>query len=306
MSSRAENGVRAGIDLGGTGVRIVVADQGAELASRTLPTALFSSIAQEDRTLELANAVRQMVPDGRTLLSLGIGASGPVDSTRGVIENTDTLPAFSHFPLVSEMSRLLEVPVVIDNDAVVAAIGEFHLGAGAGSRRMLMVTLGTGVGVSLLIDGQPFRAANGTHPEGGHIPVFGNAIRCYCGLQGCWESLASRSWLQQELLKVLPDVAYASHDLPFFQEQCQRNPPLQALFHRYGRYVGRGLGTLIMLYGPDVTVLSGSAARLYPLYRQGVEESLDRSAGFAVNRNIVQSSLGDAAGAIGAALLAAA
>jgi glucokinase len=75
------------------------------------------------------------------------------------------------------------------------------------------------------------------------------------------------------------------------------------VFDRYGRYVGRGLNTLLMLYGPDITILSGSAARLYPLYQAGVEESLKRSAGFTVNSKIVQSLLGDAAGAAGAALL---
>jgi len=303
MSADRDDNVRAGIDLGGTGVRIVISSEGRELASLTLPTASFNSLSKCERVAKLVGSIRELIPSGKKLLSLGIGASGPVNIRTGVIENEDTLPVFSNFPLVDELSSALDLKVHIDNDAVTAALGEYYLGAGVGSRRMLMVTLGTGIGVALLIEGRPFRAADGSHPEAGHIPVSSNPIRCYCGLQGCWECLASRTWLQRELQKLLPDVAYENQDLPFFRKQCKQDPKVQDAFDRYGRYVGRGLNTLLMLYGPDITILSGSAARLYPLYQAGVEESLKRSEGFTVNSNIVQSLLGDAAGAAGAALL---
>jgi glucokinase len=303
MSTYRDDGVRAGIDLGGTGVRIVISSEGRELACLTVPTASFGPLSSAERVARLAGSVRDLIPNGQRLLSLGIGASGPVNMGTGVIENDATLPAFSRFPLVDELSNALDLKVCIDNDAVTAALGEYYLGAGIGSERMLMVTLGTGIGVALLIDGRPFRAADGSHPEAGHIPVSGNPIQCYCGLQGCWECLASRTWLQGELQTLLPDVAYENQDLPFYRKQCKQDPRVQNVFDRYGRYVGRGLNTLLMLYGPDITILSGSAARLYPLYQAGVEESLKRSAGFTVSSKIVQSLLGDAAGAAGAALL---
>ena len=303
MSTYRDDGVRAGIDLGGTGVRVVISSEGRELACLTVPTALFASLNPSERVASLASAVRELIPNGQRLLSLGIGASGPVNMKTGVVENDATLPAFSNFPLVDELSNALDLKVRIDNDAVTAALGEYYLGAGIGSERMLMVTLGTGIGVALLIDGRPFRTVDGSHPEAGHIPVSGNPLQCYCGLQGCWECLASRTWLQRELQALLPDVAYENQDLSFFRKQCKEDRKVQDVFDRYGRYVGRGLNTLLMLYGPDITVLSGSAARLYPLYQAGVEESLKRSAGFTVNSKIVQSLLGDAAGAAGAALL---
>jgi glucokinase len=303
MSTYRDDGVRAGIDLGGTGVRIVISSEGRELACLTVPTASFCALSSTERVAKLADSVRELIPNGQRLLSVGIGASGPVNIEKGVIENDATLPAFSHFPLVRELSNALDLEVCIDNDAVAAALGEYYLGAGIGSKRMLMVTLGTGIGVALLIDGRPFRAANGSHPEAGHIPVSGNPTQCYCGLQGCWECLGSRTWLQRELEALLPDMAYENQDLPFFRKQCKENPKIQDVFDRYGRHVGRGLNTLLMVYGPDITILSGSAARFYSLYQAGVEESLRRSAGFTVNSKIVQSLLGDAAGAAGAALL---
>jgi len=303
MIVAGEGGLRAGIDIGGTGLRLVLLQASREVAAVTLPTATFERYAAADRPAQLVRQIRQLLPVGGHLLSLGIGASGPVDVARGVIENPGTLPVFSGFALVAPLREQLQIPVAIDNDAVAAALGEFHLGAGVGSRRMLAVTLGTGVGVALLVDGQPWRAIDGSHPEGGHIPVSDDPVQCYCGLHGCWETLASRGWLQTQLAKLLPDVAYERQDLAFFQARVAEDGRVRELFERYGRQVGRGLNSLAMLYGPDLIVLGGSAARLYPLYEHSVLRSLQRSAGFELSVPIVASSLGDAAGAFGAALL---
>lgn len=303
MSEAGDGGVRAGVDIGGTGIRVVVLEDRREIAAVTLPTSSFERFEREQRSLQLARCIRALVPGDKTLLSLGVGASGPVDTVAGVIENPCTLPTFSALPLVAQLSAHLQVPVRIDNDAVTAALGEFHLGAGIASRRMLAVTLGTGVGVALLIDGQPLRTANGAHPEGGHIPVGYTDTPCYCGLSGCWETLASRTWLQTELMRLLPEVVYEQHDLEFYRDLCRRDSRIARLFERYGHQVGRGLGALMSLYGPDLTVLSGSAAQLFPLYEDAVQVSLRRSKGFELSTRIVVSALGDGAGAIGAALL---
>jgi len=303
MSGAAEGGVRAGVDIGGTGIRVVILEDRREIAAVTLPTSSFERFERHQRSMALARHIRALVPNDKTLMSLGIGASGPVDTVAGVIENPSTLPTFSSFALVAQLSTNLQVPVRIDNDAVTAALGEFHLGAGIDSRRMLAVTLGTGVGVALLIGGQPLRTANGAHPEGGHIPVGHSDTPCYCGVSGCWETLASRTWLQAELARLAPGIAYEQHDLGFYRDLCQNDPRIARLFQQYGHQVGRGLGALMSLYGPDLTVLSGSAAQLFPLYEDAVQASLVRSKGFELSTRIVISALGDGAGAIGAALL---
>ncbi|MGF6090278.1 ROK family protein [Pseudomonas sp. 18173] len=303
MSWAGEGGVRAGVDIGGTGIRVVILENRREIAAVTVSTSSFERFDRQNRSLELARVILALVPNGKTLLSLGVGASGPVDTAAGVIENPSTLPTFSALPLVTELSAYLQVPVRIDNDAVTAALGEFHLGTGAGSKRMLAVTLGTGVGVALLLDGQPLRMANGAHPEGGHIPVGHSDTPCYCGVSGCWETLASRTWLQAELTRLVPSIAYEQHDLGFYRDLCQNDSRIAQLFQQYGHQVGRGLGALMSLYGPDLTVLSGSAAQLFPLYEDAVQASLVRSKGFELSTRIVISALGDGAGAMGAALL---
>lgn len=295
--------VKAGIDIGGTGTRIVIQGDAGTLNSKTIATAEFSGISKEERSAALAGHVISLIPPGMTLTSLGIGASGPVDTASGVINNKDTLECFSFFPLADELSKKLGVRVAIDNDAVAAVLGEYYFGAGKSSRRLLMVTLGTGIGVALLDKGKPFRTSDGQHPEAGHIPVSGNPLACYCGLKGCWETLASRSWLQQNLESVLPNTPFEKHDVHFYTKAARENEEIAKVFHRYGNYLGRGLVTLLTLYGPDLTILSGSAAHYYPLFKAGLEEALTRSDAYAINKSIVPSALGDVAGALGATVI---
>lgn len=301
--SYSTSAVTAGIDLGGTGTRIVIRDESGTVNTRTLPTAQFSQLPQSQRSEALAFQVRDLIPAGMELVSLGIGASGPVDTDAGIITNKDTLACFSFFPLVDELRQQLKVKVSIDNDAVAAVLGEYAFGAGIGSKRLLMVTLGTGIGVALLENGRPFRTSNGQHPEAGHLPISGNQTPCYCGLHGCWETLASRSWLQQNLEVLIPGVSFEKHDVRFYADIAAQRQDVAALFHRYGSYLGRGLVTLLTLYGPDLTILSGSAAHYYPLFRTGLNESLRRSEAYAINTLIVPSKLGDIAGALGATVI---
>ncbi|EBS7633956.1 ROK family protein [Salmonella enterica] len=295
--------VYGGIDIGGTGTRIIIHDGHRTVSTKTIATAEFAALAIQDRSPALVSHILSMVPAGNKLISLGIGASGPVDTESGVINNNDTLECFSNFPLVDELTSALGIKVSIDNDAVAAVLGEFHFGAGKNSKRLLMVTLGTGIGVALLNEGKPFRASNGQHPEAGHIPVSGNPAACYCGLKGCWETLASRTWLQQNLETVLPGIPFEKHDVEFYSKIAEERKDVATIFHRYGNYLGRGLVTLLTLYGPDQTILSGSAAHYYPLFRDGLEEALHRSDTYAINKNIVPSELGDIAGALGATVI---
>lgn len=295
--------LRAGIDMGGTGTRIILLSGEKEVASETIPTAWFAALPQALRAKAVIDKICRLLPAGSHIRSVGIGASGPVNNSTGIIENNDTLACFSFFPLVAQMREMLAVPVAIDNDAVVAALGEYHFGAGKGSQRMLMVTLGTGIGVALLDNGTPFRTADGKHPEAGHIPVSSEPVSCYCGLEGCWEMLGSRSWLQNALQQEIPDLVWNAQTVSTLQKWVLCRPRVAAIMKQYGHTVGRGLNTLLTLYGPDLTVLSGSAAALLPLFQSGLDVALTRADGYAVNRTILHSSLGDAAGAFGAAIL---
>jgi glucokinase len=100
MSTYRDDGVRAGVDLGGTGVRIVISSEGRELAYLTVPTASFGPLSPSERVAKLAGSIRELIPNGKRLLSLGIGASGPVNMQTGVVEKDDKIPTFSQFKRV--------------------------------------------------------------------------------------------------------------------------------------------------------------------------------------------------------------
>jgi len=296
------SGVVAGIDLGGTGSRFVVYGREGVIAFTAVATAVLGAGDLEQRLSRLVDTLRDLVPAGRALLGAGIGASGPVDRATGVIHNHETLPMFSGFPLAAALQERLAAAVTIDNDAVTAAIAEQRLGAGQGARHMLMVTLGTGVGAAFLVDGAPFRGPHGEHPEAGHIPIITSVGRCYCGGEGCWEQVASRSALQAMLRPHLPPDTEDRDILT--RAAAVADQSIQDVFTRYGQLVGRGLSVLHSLYRPEVTILGGSAADYLPMFIDGMRHDLTRHPEFAIETAIRRAALGDNAGAIGAAVIA--
>lgn len=302
-TERGAAAVYAGVDIGGTGIRVVIWGDGRSLESLSVPTASVSTGAPLERVARLAALIRGLLPAGARLAAVGVGASGPVDVGRGVIENDYTLSAFSGFPIVAALEGILGCPTVIESDAVVAAVAEHRVGAGRGATRMVMVTLGTGIGVSLLIDGAPFRGRFGAHPEGGHIPVVSRSQRCYCGITGCWEQVASRTALQASLGPLLPPGTAPDRLLADAAAAAVTDHAIRAVFTAFGGLVGRGLCSLQSMYMPDVAVLGGSAAAHLELFRDGLDRELERPADFIAPMS-VRGAMLEEAGAIGAALLA--
>lgn len=334
MTAKGSRDVCAGVDIGGTAVRVAILGRdasgdgpGAPATARasvstpageaeapsiealavvgalSVPTDSFAALAIPARVERLAASISGLLADRDRLVAVGIGASGPVDVGRGVIDNAYTLPAFSGFPLVAALESELGCPVFIESDAVVAAVAEHRVGAGRRAGRLAMVTLGTGIGVSLLVDGKPFRGSGGAHPEGGHIPIVSGTDRCYCGIAGCWEQVASRSALQALLGPLLPSGTPPERLLHRAAAAASTDPAIRDVFAAYGGLVGRGLCALQALYMPDVVVLGGSAAAHLDLFRAGMDRELDRPADFmpamAVRGAVLQE-----AGTVGAALLA--
>ncbi|RYC03838.1 ROK family protein [Nocardioides zhouii] len=279
-----------GVDLGGTGTRIVLADaSGTVLADRSVATATDPRAA----VVDLGDALAEVASG--PVAAIGIGASGPIDRD-GVIRNPDTLPAYTGADLVGALRDRFAAPVVIDNDAVTAAHAEARLGAGRGARSLLMVTLGTGVGVAMLSDGVPLRTAAGTHPEAGHLGVPGGAP-CYCGRSSCWEQSASRSALEAGAARLGLDLDAAAG------VARAGDPAATDLFAAYGEAVGTGLVDLLTLLGPDRVVLGGGGARFLDCFRESLDDVLGRVVGCYDRPSVVPATVGNLAGALGAALL---
>jgi len=283
-------GVTVGVDLGGTGTRIIALDGDGvvlhQLSSPT-PTSPAQAISGLIGAITAAAA-------GRQLRAVGIGASGPVDPL-GIIRNTETLPAFSGIQVAPVISERFGAPCVIDNDAVAAAVGEHACGAGRGSAGLLVITLGTGVGAAALTGGRPFRGADGGHPEAGHIPITGPPSPCYCGLPTCWEQLASRTALDQLTGKDTEALA---------RKARARDVAAAGVFDTYGERVGTGLVILLAIFRPDRVVIAGGAARFLDLFGHGLHRSLDRGPKYTPKPTVAAAELGNLSGAIGAAVMA--
>lgn len=293
-----------GVDIGGTGVRFLSRSDGAVSGESVRSTAELGMGTPATRISRMEQEIRHVVPVGHRLAGVGIGATGPVDLVTGEIDNPDTLPDFSGIGLVPALALALGCPVVIDNDAVTAALGEYSDGAGRASTRLLMITLGTGVGGALLVDGVPWRTGTGSHPELGHLPVFEEGPACYCGLHGCWEPQASRAALQHLLAEVLGAGVPLRELVSTAAARYPDDEAIRATFHRYGDRVGRGIGCLEVALGPTTVVVGGGAATAFTHFEPGIASTRTRGGAYAVSAPVVAAALGERAGAIGAAVLA--
>lgn len=291
-----------GIDMGGTGIRLLCRIDGQAVGDSSFRTSALDPLTPAQRIDRLTEEVHRLVPGKAWLAAVGIGATGPVDLRTGEIDNDATLPQLSGINVRTQLQRRLGVPVYIDNDCVAAAIAEWSLLELHPASRLLMIILGTGIGGCLLIDGQPLRSSTGTHPEIGHLPVFEAGPACYCGLRGCWEPQASRTALQNQLAELLRPTG--EDILTTAAARASEESAVRDCFASYGSKVGRGLASLQVAYGPTLIVLGGGAARFFAHYEAGMRREPTQSCAYCPPGSIVASQLGAPAGAMGAAVIA--
>ena len=169
--------MRVGIDIGGTGTRIVAIDHLDRVVSENdTPTVEFSHCETPQARIDLMVSKVSTVLNGSNATSIGMGVSGPIDLRNGLIDNPDTLPAFTGLKIAEPIAKAFDTDTWIDNDAVAAAHAELYLGNFEHSKKtdsLLAITLGTGIGVCVLGPSGPFRAIDGQHPEASHIAQLG-------------------------------------------------------------------------------------------------------------------------------------
>jgi glucokinase len=303
-----------GIDLGGTNVRAGSVKADGQLKNwREVPIEARqgpeAGIARIVKLIEQVNAESGSHPK-----AIGIGSTGPVDSARGLIQNPYTLPTWDNVDIVSPLREHFGVPAVLENDADAAALGESWIGAGRESARMLMVTVGTGIGTAFIFNGKIYRGAGGVHPEGGHILVDPAGPECYCGAKGCWESLASgpaigayariQSTLEPSSLLERAGNDAEKIDAALVAVAAREGDPLALkIMERAAAYLGLGLVNLLHLFLPDCVVFTGGVMRSYNLFEPRLHEILTQhSAMYPLDKiPLRMAELGQQAGIFGAA-----
>src|ERR1035438_9386044 len=179
------------VDIGGTKIAVGMVDAGGKVLSRmeapTDPDRYASGIESIGRMLRETAAKA-----GVELSGIGIGSTGPVDPIRGEFGDVDFLPGWRGKNPVKDLAQIFNVRVALENDGNAAALAEAGWGAGQNRTRLIYITVGTGIGGGIILDGKLYRGVDGAHPEVGHQVIDPAGPACSCGFHGCWESLAAR------------------------------------------------------------------------------------------------------------------
>jgi glucokinase len=276
------------IDLGGTNVRAIVArPDGAIVAEDQRPSRAGEGLDVTLQTMEeaLRAACQDAAIEVPALGGVGIASPGWVDLENGVVPAAPQLPGWRNVPLVRVMRERLGVPVTLENDANAAALGENVFGAGRRARHLVYITVSTGVGGGLIIDGKPYGGAQGSAGEIGHTVIDPLGPVCPCGNNGCLEILASGTAITRRAEAV--EARGASPTLTRIREREGRltarlvaeaatagDLESREIYAEAGRFLGLSLGNVVNLLSPEIIIIGGGVARSAPLFLPEAENTM--------------------------------
>ncbi|MCD7948432.1 MAG: ROK family protein [Oscillospiraceae bacterium] len=292
--------------MGGTNIAAAVVDKsGAVLSRASLPTP--RGVGAQAVASAMARAAQDAYEQGGFTLSdiasVGVGSPGTVDPEQGLIRRWYKM-GFENVPITALLARALPKPIFLENDANCAALGEYAAGAGRDVRSLVAITLGTGVGGGVVLDGSIYTGFQHAGMEPGHMVVAHGGRLCACGRRGCLEAYASASALITRTREVL-GLAQADGKTAFLEAK-QGNPLAMQVVEEYISYLACGIVNLVNLFQPELVCLGGGVAEqgerlLTPLQDILARENYAR--GLPQRTRLVQAALGNDAGILGAALL---
>ncbi len=311
---------RIGVDLGGTNIAVGVIDENYNIIGRGKvktraprpAEAIFDSI-KEAVDMAVVNAGINY----DEIVSVGIGTPGSVNKDTGAIEFSNNLK-FHNVPAKAMLEERLKKPVYLENDANAAALGEAVAGCGNGVKNFVAVTLGTGVGSGIIIDGKIYRGSNFCGGEMGHMVINVDGIPCNCGRKGCWEKYASATALVSQAVEAMQgnkasllwqtcdDDLNKVEGKTIFEALDMGDETAKAVVDRYLYYVAVGLANVINALQPEAVCIgggiSGQGEKILKPIRDMVKA--ERYSVYADKQAaIISAALGNDAGIIGAALL---
>jgi len=301
-------------DLGGTHLRAATVDANGKIHFRakqntpqgTGPGEIVDAIVGAVRECEKTN--------GQQLQAVSIVVPGTVNVEEGTVVKAPNLPCLDRFRLTAALTSALELPAIIENDANAAAVGEMWQGAARGCRTIICVTLGTGVGGGIILNGELWRGVDGSAAEIGHMCVdpFGG-VACTCGSRGCLEVFASATAIvrmTREASPRYPDSILHSTATwtaeTIFDAGLKGDELALEIFRRMGVYLGIGLANLINILNPEMIVIGGGVVNGWDLFIRHTLQQVEERAFplLAARVKIVRAKCGDDAGLLGATRLA--
>jgi glucokinase len=308
--------VAIGVDVGGTKIAAGLVDAEGNLLARTRRESPLERVALFEA---IVGVVADLGPDAAGA-PVGVGAAGFVDADRSTVLFAPNLP-WRQEPLGAALAHRLGRAVVVENDANVAAWAEARFGAGVGHRHMALVTVGTGVGGGLVIDGQLVRGGYGVAAEFGHLPLVPNGVVCGCGQYGCWEQYAGGHALERRGRDVVrsgvPEAAALIaacggapdelHGPAITRLAADGDPAATDLVTELGDWLGVGLAALAAVLDPTCFVIGGGLSAAGDLLLAPARRTFARRLPAGPNRRaaaVIPARLGNDAGMIGAGDLA--
>ncbi|MFF0293652.1 ROK family glucokinase [Kitasatospora sp. NPDC004615] len=306
-----------GVDVGGTKIAAGVVDESGEILAKTrVPTPADPQWAVD----AIAQGVRELKEQYPGVAAVGVGAPGFVSRDRSTVLMAPNI-AWENEPLKQRVEELTGLPTVIENDANCAAWAEFRFGAAADYEDMLLITVGTGIGGGIVLDGRLHRGRFGVAGEIGHLNMVPDGLPCGCGGHGCWEQYGSGRALRRygrekaaadpiagkRMLELNEGLAETIRGIHITQAAEEGDPLALACYAEVADWLGRGMADLAALFDPAVFVLGGGVSDSGRLLLDPVSVAFEKylTGGPARPRaNVVLASMGSAAGIAGAADLA--
>jgi glucokinase len=310
-----------GIDLGGTKISTALVNSKGGIIARNYrkTQAVEGPDAVIERILDAACQVMTKADvESSQVAAAGICAPGPLDIAAGVVVSPPNLPRWDRVPLRQLIVDALNIPVFLEKDANAAAMGEHRFGAGRGTQHMIYVTVSTGIGSGLILDGKLYHGATSMAGEIGHTTIVPNGPRCGCGNYGCLEALASgtaiarqaRERVAQGTPTLIADLAEGDPERItarlVTQAANQGDAEARQIIAEAMTYLGIGMANLVNLFNPQIIIIGGGLANigdaLFESVWHVVEQRAFRAAAETVR--IVPAKLGDDVGVLGAAAVA--
>jgi len=295
------------VDIGGTKIAVGLIDD----AGRVMCRVEAATEAERGYTVglqKISEMLRSVLgKTGATIRGIGIGMTGMLDPIRGELLDADFLPGWEGSRPLEDLSREFGVSAAMENDGDAGALAEAYWGAGKGKSRLVYVTVGTGIGGGIVLDGKLYRGAAGSHPEIGHHVMEASGPDCTCGLRGCWEALAAGCSMEKWYAENCP-AAERNSGPASARKICELarkgNEFAKRSVDREATYLGLGLANLIGMFVPDVIVLGGGMMQSADLYLGKIREVIRSGCRFvpAEKTEIALASLGDDTNLIGAAM----
>ncbi|HAA37362.1 MAG TPA: transcriptional regulator [Firmicutes bacterium] len=312
---RMQNKLYAALDVGGTKIYTVLADANKQIIARQ-KTATLAEAGPEKVIKQLIATVRQLMKTEQLqdaqLAAVGVCIAGFYDWHNRILVHSPNLPGWSNVPLEEILAAEFAVPARVENDANAAAVGEVSFGAGRNHNNVVFVTISTGIGAGLIINGQLYRGSSGVAGEIGHFIVQPDGPRCGCGQQGCLETVASGTAIgrqgqkaaacgQSALLQSLVSEPAAVTAQEVFKAARLGDPAAQKILHEALTYLGLTLVNIVNLLNPSAVILGGGVTaagdEILLSLRKIIAEHAVSAAAKAVQLKL--AALGEEAGVLG-------